>query len=42
MFVHWELDKEIDIIQPPRFKVTGKEDIICKLEKTLYGLKQSP
>ncbi|KAL6181625.1 hypothetical protein ACLB2K_048276 [Fragaria x ananassa] len=28
--------------QPDGFQVPGKEDYVCKLKKSLYGLKQSP
>ena len=28
--------------QPEGYKVAGKEDMVCRLEKSLYGLKQSP
>ncbi|CAL8992131.1 unnamed protein product, partial [Prunus brigantina] len=28
--------------QPEGFKVAGKENWVCKLQKSLYGLKQSP
>ena len=28
--------------QPDGFQVPGKEDYVCKLRKSLYGLKQSP
>ena len=28
--------------QPDGFQVPGKEDFVCKLKKSLYGLKQSP
>ncbi|CAL1399156.1 unnamed protein product [Linum trigynum] len=28
--------------QPEGFEVPGKEDYVCKLKKSLYGLKQSP
>lgn len=28
--------------QPDGFRVPGKEDYVCKLRKSLYGLKQSP
>lgn len=28
--------------QPEGFQVHGKEDYVCKLKRSLYGLKQSP
>ncbi|KAH7852964.1 hypothetical protein Vadar_031538 [Vaccinium darrowii] len=28
--------------QPDGFKVAGKENLVCRLKKSLYGLKQSP
>jgi hypothetical protein len=28
--------------QPEGFIVPGKEDLVCKLKRSLYGLKQSP
>jgi len=28
--------------QPARFKVAGKENMVCILKKSLYGLKRSP
>ena len=28
--------------QPEWFQIKGKEDMVCKLKKSIYGLKQSP
>ena len=28
--------------QPTGFKTVGKENMVCKLKKSMYGLKQSP
>ncbi|KAH9680676.1 hypothetical protein KPL71_026642 [Citrus sinensis] len=41
-FLHGDLEEEIYITQPDGFKVAGKENWVCKLTKSLYGLKQSP
>ncbi|KAI9187464.1 hypothetical protein LWI28_028427 [Acer negundo] len=37
-----ELEETIYMSQPEGFKVAGKEDYVCLLKKSLYGLKQSP
>ncbi|KAJ9566889.1 hypothetical protein OSB04_002855 [Centaurea solstitialis] len=42
VFLHGDLDKEIYIEQPEGFQVKGKEDYLCRLQKSLYGLKQAP
>jgi hypothetical protein len=41
-FLHGDLEKEIYMKQPERFILKGKKELVCKLKKSLYGLKQSP
>ena len=40
-FTNSDIDVEIYMQQPPGFKQGGKE-YVCRLNKSLYGLKQSP
>ena len=40
--LHGDLEEEIYITQPDGFKVSRKENWVCKLSKSLYGLKESP
>ena len=42
VFLRGDLEEEIYMSQPDGFKVAGKENWACKLNKSLYGLKQSP
>lgn len=41
-FLHGDLKETIYMKQPEGFAVKGKEDWVCLLKKSLYGLKQSP
>ncbi|RVW97586.1 Retrovirus-related Pol polyprotein from transposon TNT 1-94 [Vitis vinifera] len=41
-FLHGELEEEIFMQQPKGFIVKGKENQVCLLKRSLYGLKQSP
>jgi hypothetical protein len=41
-FLHGELEEDIYMDQLEGFVVPRKEDLVCRLKKSLYGLKQSP
>ena len=41
-FLHGDLDEEIFMEQQEGFKVKGKKNMVCKLKKSLYRIKQSP
>ena len=41
-FLYGDLDEEIFMEQPEGFKVKRKENMVCKLKKSLYELKQVP
>ena len=40
-FLHGELEEDIYMVQPQGYEVAGKESLVCKLDRSLYGLKQS-
>lgn len=40
-FLHGDLKEKIYMQQPKGYEVDGKEDHVCLLKKSLYGLKQS-
>ena len=42
VFLHGDLDKEIYMEHLEGFEQKGKEHLVYKLKKRLYGLKQTP
>ena len=38
-FLHGDLKEKIFMSQLDGFKLEGKEDLVCRLNKYLYGLK---
>ena len=41
-FIHGDLEEEIYMKQPEGFMLKGKKGLVCRLKKSLYGLKKSP
>ncbi|KAL9252086.1 Retrovirus-related Pol polyprotein from transposon TNT 1-94-like protein [Drosera capensis] len=42
MFLHGDLDEDIYMVQPEGYQIAAKENLVCKLTKSMYGLKQEP
>lgn len=42
VFLYGDIDETILMRQPEGYSGKGKEDYVCKLNRSLYGLKQSP
>jgi hypothetical protein len=40
-FLHGYFEEEIYMQQPQGYEVKGKENLVCRLKKRLYGLKQA-
>ena len=41
IFLSGDLEEEIHMDQPKGFVIHGQENKVCKLNKSLYGLKQA-
>ena len=41
-FLNGKLDEELYMQQPDGYIKPGEEHLVCKLKKSIYGLKQSP
>ena len=40
-FLNGDLSKEVYMSQPEGFKENEKENMVCRLKRSIYGLKQA-
>lgn len=41
-FLNGDLEEEVYMKQPEGFTNKGQEHLVCRLKRSIYGLKQSP
>lgn len=40
-YLHGNIDEEIYMRQPPGYEIIGQEEKVCRIRRSIYGLKQS-